>query len=78
MQGVGPQGPDGFFGQNAGICLTVVAGEWMIMRTGNCFAVFDQAVLGNSMAPLCCAMAKKYPEKRLDKQMSFWYYLHIG
>ncbi len=35
--------------------------------SANGFAVFDQTVLGGSMAPLCCAMAKKHPEKRLDK-----------
>ncbi len=27
--------------------------------SGHGFAVFDQAVLGGSLAPLCCAMAKK-------------------
>jgi len=35
------------------------AGAFVEYLSAHSFAVFDQAVLGGSMAPLCCAMAKR-------------------
>ncbi len=35
--------------------------------SGHGFAIFDQTVLGGSLAPLCCAMAKNFSHRRKER-----------